>query len=250
MSGQIILSFVIAAVFSAVHIFGNKLTFLRSTPRSAWLSAAGGVSVAYVFVHLLPELAEHQESFREAAQAGGALARLESHIYVIALLGLAIFYGLDRLARTSAKSEAAAANAGKRYSSGAFWLHLGSFALYNLLIGYLILHREEPDLRGLLTYGLAMGLHFLVNDHALREHHGALYDDVGRWLLAAAPFMGLLLGLALTLPDIAIGALFAFLAGGVVLNVLKEELPEERESRFWVFAAGTAGYATLLLATV
>lgn len=45
----------------------------------------------------------------------------------------------------------------------------------------------------------------------------------------------------------AIALLFSFLAGGVVLNVLKEELPEERESRFWAFAAGAAGYAALLL---
>ena len=37
--------------------------------------------------------------------------------------------------------------------------------------------------------------------------------------------------------------LFAFLAGGVVLNVLKKELPEERESRFLLFALGLAAYA-------
>ncbi|NJL21613.1 MAG: hypothetical protein HC895_13625, partial [Leptolyngbyaceae cyanobacterium SM1_3_5] len=41
--------------------------------------------------------------------------------------------------------------------------------------------------------------------------------------------------------------LFAFLAGGIVLNVLKEELPEDRESHFWSFAIGAIGYAVLLL---
>lgn len=40
---------------------------------------------------------------------------------------------------------------------------------------------------------------------------------------------------------------FAFLAGGMILNVLKEELPEERESRFTAFLSGAAGYAALLL---
>jgi hypothetical protein len=40
----------------------------------------------------------------------------------------------------------------------------------------------------------------------------------------------------------------AFLAGGVVLNVLKEKLPEQRESRFWAFALGPAFYTVLLLA--
>jgi hypothetical protein len=32
------------------------------------------------------------------------------------------------------------------------------------------------------------------------------------------------------------------------MNVLKEELPEERESRFWAFALGAALYTMLLLA--
>jgi zinc transporter ZupT len=240
---------VIVLLFAAVHILGKGMVFLQSTPRSAWLSLAGGVSVAYVFVHLLPELAEHQETFRrETEHRPGPLAGMESHTYLIALLGLAVFYGLDRLARTSARQEERAGRE-KRPSKGAFWLHLGSFAIYNVLIGYLLLHREETDLRGLLIYGVAMGLHFIVNDQGLREHHGRAYDEQGRWILAAAPLLGWGIGLVTELPALAIAALFAFLAGGVVLNVLKEELPEERESRFWAFAAGTGAYAALLLAT-
>ena len=46
----------------------------------------------------------------------------------------------------------------------------------------------------------------------------------------------------------AIAVLTAFLGGGVVLNVLKDEVPSERESRFWAFLSGAGGYAILLLA--
>lgn len=41
--------------------------------------------------------------------------------------------------------------------------------------------------------------------------------------------------------------LFAFLTGCIVLNVLKEKLPEEHESSLWAFAAGAAVYAVVLL---
>ena len=41
--------------------------------------------------------------------------------------------------------------------------------------------------------------------------------------------------------------LFGFLAGGVVMNVLKEGLPDERESSFRAFALGAAAYAAVLL---
>jgi hypothetical protein len=49
------------------------------------------------------------------------------------------------------------------------------------------------------------------------------------------------------LSALAVAVLVAFLAGGVILNVLKEEVPTERRSRFWAFALGMAGYAALLL---
>ncbi len=42
---------------------------------------------------------------------------------------------------------------------------------------------------------------------------------------------------------------FALLARGVVLNVLREELPEDGESRFSAFAFGSGAYAALLLTT-
>jgi zinc transporter ZupT len=71
---------------------------------------------------------------------------------------------------------------------------------------------------------------------------------VARWILAGAVLGGWALGVAVELPEEAIAVLFAFLAGGIVLNVLKEELPEERESRFLPFLLGSAGYAALLLA--
>ena len=241
-----ILPFAIAAIFAVVHLAGFRLTALSGTPRSIWLSVAGGVSVAYVFVHLLPELPEYQEAIGAAAEGGGVFAELERHVYLMALLGLATFYGLERFV-CGAKAHDGGGGRGDAPAPGVFWIHLGSFAIYNCLIGYLLVHREEEGAGSLLMYAVAMTLHFIVNDHALHERHGAGYQRWGRWLLAAAPLAGLVVGLATKLHPVAVGALFAILGGGVVLNVLKEELPENRESRFWAFALGATLYSALLL---
>src|SRR6476661_8885811 len=40
-----------AILLAVVHVLTPALRFLEGTPRSVWLSIAGGVSVAYVFVH-------------------------------------------------------------------------------------------------------------------------------------------------------------------------------------------------------
>jgi zinc transporter ZupT len=73
------------------------------------------------------------------------------------------------------------------------------------------------------------------------------YDLVARWILAGAVALGWLLGMMVEVSEVVLGMLFAFLSGGVILNVLKEALPEERKSRFLPFAGGVMGYAALLI---
>lgn len=231
--------------FVLVHLFAARMRFLDATPRSIWLSIAGGVSVAYVFIHVLPELNAGQETVGRSLR--DAAPYLEHHVYVVALAGLASFYGLERLANAS-RMRRRSRGASDQTSVAVFWIHVGAFAVYNLLIGYLLVHREDQTLRGLAIYWFAMSLHFVVTDHGLREHHKQAYVRRGRYLLATALVAGWALGLATRVSEAMVATLFAFLAGGVVLNVLKEELPEERQSRFWAFAVGLAGYAALLLA--
>jgi len=240
-----LVSLLLAAALACVHLFAGRMRFLSVSPRSRWLSAAGGVSVAYVFVHLLPDLAEEQETIRRAV--GGAFAFIEYHVYLVALVGLAAFYGLERAAKVS-RGRGRRAGGGDAASPGVFWLHAGSFALYNALIGYLLLHREEPGTVSLVLFAFAMGVHFVVNDFGLREDRKGAYDGYGRWVLAAAVLTGWAVGRLSESSEAALAVRFAFLAGGVVMNVLKEELPEERESRFWAFALGATLYSAVLLA--
>jgi zinc transporter ZupT len=234
-----------AITLAIVHLFSGKLRFLRATPRSRWLSFGSGVSVAYVFVHILPELSQAQVTIQSTLNMG--LAFLEHHVYLVALLGLAVFYGLERFANKS-RQHSQKTGKGDITSSGVFWIHIASFAVYNALIGYLLVHREESGIKSLLFFSFAIALHFVVNDNGLRENHKQIYDRIGRWLLAYAIIVGWVIGISTVIHQAAVAVLFAFLAGGIVLNVLKEELPEERESRFWSFALGAIGYAILLLA--
>ena len=244
MISLVLFSLLLTTGLAVVHLFSGRLRFLDVFPRSRWLSAAGGVSAAYVFVHILPDLAEEQETIREAA--GEGFSFLEYHVYLVALVGLATFYGLDRAAKASRRRRR---SMGKEDSTevGVFWLRTTSFSVYNALIGYLLLHRETPGLRSLFLFAFALGLHFVVNDYGLRKDHKGLYERIGRWILAAAIFVGWTIGLLAEVSEAALAVLFAFLAGGVILNVLKEEIPEERESSFGAFALGAAVYAVILL---
>lgn len=239
------LTAMLALGLALIHLTIGRLRFLDSVPRSIWLSGAGGVAVAYVFLHILPDLAAYQETV--AAQLGMTAELAEMTVFAIGLSGLTAFYGLERLAR-SARKRSKGEGPGNGAGAGVFWIHVGSFALYNALVGYLLVHREVPGLPSLVLFFVAMAMHFVTNDFGLREHHRERYDHRARWLLAVAVLAGWMTGISTGLPDLAVAFLFAFLAGGVVLNVLKEELPEDRQSRFLPFLLGAGGYSVVLVA--
>lgn len=231
----------LAVVLAAVHLSAGRLHLLDALSQRRALSLAGGVSVAYVFVRVLPEVDRAEDS---VAATIPALTVFEEHVYLVALGGFVAFYGLEQFVRRSREGSPTGET-----PAGAFWIHVGSFAIYNGLIGYLLFHQQAPGLESPVAFGVAMGLHFFVTDYGLRRHHETRYARVGRWILAVAILAGAAVGAATDVGRHLLGALFAFLAGGLILNVVKEELPAEGESRFWVFALGAAGNAALLLLT-
>jgi hypothetical protein len=151
---------------------------------------------------------------------------LERYVYLVALVGIILFYGLEHLAQRAAPRESATLD------TWVFWVHVGSFGAYNALIGYLLVHRTENGPVVLVLFAVAMGLHFLVTDHGLHEHFQALYRGVGRWLLSTAVLVGWAVGQVVPVSETQLHVLFALLAGGVILNVMTEELPEHYDSRF------------------
>ncbi|MBS4538073.1 hypothetical protein GOQ27_06345 [Clostridium sp. D2Q-11] len=62
---MILVTFILTLGFVLIHIFTIHLKFLDKIPRSRFLSISGGVAVAYVFIHILPQLSEHQNEIEE-----------------------------------------------------------------------------------------------------------------------------------------------------------------------------------------
>lgn len=243
---MIVTQFLVVVGLMCIHLFADKLRFLEGVPRSRWLSFAGGTSVAYVFLHILPELSEAHQMMNSRWQR---LPFADHQAYLVGLAGIIVFYGLDKLVgfHQQRQRESRGGEGETTTGNDVFWFHILSFAIYNVFIGYLLVSRDSHSRFGLLLFGLAMGLHFLVNDFSLREDHKDTYRRLGRWVLAAAVILGWVAGLVLSLGEALTSALFAFLAGGIVLNVLKEELPESRQSSFLFFAVGAIAYSSLEL---
>lgn len=219
-----------------VHLLSGRAS-ASEWGRRRVLSAAGGATVAYVFVLLLPEVSEAALTVGELR---GEALLAEQYVFVMTLVGFVFFYGVEVAVANRTEEELDS-------SEIIFWAHVAIFAIYSALIGYLLFHQEVPGVANLFFYALAMGLHFGITDHGLRRHHGENLDRIGRWLLAGATLIGGGIGIVFEVDDLLLSTLFGFVAGAVVLNVIKEELPEVGNSRFVAFALGAAVYTVVLV---
>jgi hypothetical protein len=226
---------VLALGLAVVHLTAGRLELLPSRYRRGLLSAGGGASVAYVFVLILPEIGEEAAAVAESGV--GFLA--EQLVFLVALAGFVAFYGVE-VAVSRRGTPAAGADA-------VYWAHVGVFAAYSAVVGYLLFHQERPGLSNLFFYALAMALHFAVTDYGLHRHHGEVFDTGGRALLAAGTLLGALVGGLTEVDELRLSLLFGFLAGAIVFTVVVEEIPEITEARFAAFVAGAALFSAVLL---
>ena len=233
---------VVALVFAAIFLFGGALHVIKS--QRAALSFSAGVSTAYVFVHMLPEMAEAGRVFVDET-SGRALPLPELRIYTSALAGFIVFYGLNTLSGWS-REQAAEGGGEPAGPSRAFALQVIGFALYVWLVTYLMVRGIEETAVPTALYAVAMGVHFLGIDHSLFREHGNAYKRWGRFVLAAAALAGPLSATWLVIPEPILITGLGLVSGGVVMNSMIMELPSEKDGRFWPFLGGAVAYTTLL----
>lgn len=238
MNGAI--SFVGVALLVSAFVVSHYCRRFTVDIKRRWQALSAGVAVAYVFVNVIPELEEHRPTV--AASATGTLLDAEKRIYLWALAGFVTFVGL-RLLPVRLSS-----NVSRTLSAKIpFWGEMAGYSLYTLLIGYLLVHREDSSLVSLGLFVFAMGLHLFMVDIELVGQFADFYDPRGRMLLMTSVLVGWMLGIVDGLPDSFTSRLFAFVIGGVVVMTAHEELPAKQDRRFWWFAGGAFGYATLLM---
>jgi hypothetical protein len=230
-----------ALLFMATFLVGGRVHPLRSLVRDrrSIISFGAGMSMAYVFVHLMPELHDVRRAF---AQSVSVPLRFEGMaIYFLALVGFLVFYGLDHLHAHLRESS------GEEQTGLAFKLHVGGFAAYVWLMAYLLVRNLDETTTSTALYALAISVHFLGVDHALREEHGADYERIGRFLLAGMAVFGWAAGLLVPLPHYVLSLLVAFISGAIIMNSTIMELPSEKDGRVLPLMAGGIVYGLILL---
>ena len=219
-------------LFAVVHLFASYTRGWDRISHGRFLSFGGGVAIAYVFVDLLPKLAKSDLIVQQALS--GIFPYFERHVYVMALVGFLLFFVVGRCQAIVPKRTG-------------FWLSLVSYALFNFLVGYAVVDKDDPEVQPLFLFTFAMALHYFANDFSLNKAHGKEYSETGKWVLIASLFLGWLVGVWVILPATAVALVSAFIAGGVIMNVTRHELPTENPHSLGAFLLSSLFYTIILL---
>jgi hypothetical protein len=237
-TGKAIESGAAALVFASMFLFGRRIHVLAplADPRCL-ISLGAGMSIAYVFVYLMPELHEARTALAESVSV--ALRYQGKATYYLALAGFLLFYGLSHFRVRSATTEGPARLA--------FRLDIGGFSAYVWVMSYLLVHNIEGGPVAIGLYAMAITFHFLALDHSLQDDHGARYARSGRLILAAMALLGWASAMLLPVPRTLLPLAVAFISGAIIMNSCIMELPTAKGGRFAWFVAGGAVYGLILL---
>jgi len=238
-----IVSLIAILLLAMVHLFVKQLRRMDVATRDALLSAGAGASLAYVLLRILPKLAEKQETLI-ASVGTGVRGFLEHHAYIVAMVGLVLYYGISRIAAYG--SEGSDANSPLRYRAALIATIIG-YGAYSLLIGYLITNRIHFGLFSIVLITVGMGTLFLVSDHGLQKKWPDAYNRWIRWVLAIAVLAGWVVGVWVEVSPNVISLWYAFLAGMMLITTIGEKMSMEKSGSFWPFLAGVVAFTTFLL---
>lgn len=218
----------VAITLAIVHLLGAPLRCLVRKREAIVSSCGGGMAIAYVFLQLLPELDKGHNLVGNA-------------IYFVVLIGFILFYTLEYHLPLRGSRDTA-----EHSPRSALYMHIIVSWIYNWLIIYTIPEQLETSIPHTAVGIIAIGLHLSYNDHILGRHYAREFDSWGRYVLASAPLAGGVTNILMPGNAMVSDLLIAGLAGAILHNVFKDELPDNQRSSFRWFVTGILVYAILL----
>ena len=229
-------------VIASCHWFAVLLADQSDSQQQRWASLGGGAGLAYVFVHLLPELASGGSELSEQI---GMLPYAPTHLveallFFVALLGVLVIFSIDVLAQRQTS-----------LASISSWLHLYCFAALNYLYAYSLPSLISTGLIYGILFTVAIGSHVLLSDRFSVIHHPKRFRQRNRWIGSSALVLGLVNAyLFHPISELMLAFASASLGGGLMMTVFREELPAANSTRLLWFLAGSGGMAILLIVSM
>ena len=214
-----VFSLILGLLLGVIHFFSDKFKPEEGEKHYRIFSFAAGISIAYLFLDLLPHTYE-------------AATHLKSSVFIFLLIGFALFHlsekylyqhnVKDRLASTKLQS-----------------LHTIAFFIYYFMVGLVLCEKAHSGYFDALLFLLPVGIHAALSTASLSEIHGEFNELLGlKLLLSSSCLLGVILALFLPISPTVNNILVSFIAGILLYIFVKEFLPEKKEGQPIFFVIG------------
>jgi hypothetical protein len=203
----------IALILGSAHLMAPRVSRLRKYPERQQ-AFGGGLSVAYIFLHLVPSLGASDEL-------------VGPRIYFVALLGFVVFYGLDVLFQPPRDAHPTKYHA-----------YLWVFFLYDGLLVFTLGLELPPTPILTLVFAVSLAVDVLNTDIELQEGFGERFFKSGRWVLLAGVAGGYALSLVRRPQPVVVDIVTAALAGFMMFHVANGVFPVSKNKKFPAFLVG------------
>jgi zinc transporter ZupT len=218
MNSPTVIALGLGLVLGIIHITSEKLKPTEDFHRYRIISFAAGISIAYLFLDLLPHTYDAAE-------------RLQNFVFIFLLLGFVIFHLTEKLIYQHADKEKLAKELKE--------VHSISFFLYHFIIGIVLCDKIlTSPIEGILFF-IPIALHAALSRASLSQIHGEIRESFGtKILLSLSSILGMIFALFAPIPAVVDNILVSMIAGMLLYIIVKEFLPEKEKGRPFSFLFG------------
>jgi len=231
-------------VLACVHILCGKSIWWHFFETHGWVSFSAGASVAYVFIHVFPEISILQQQFISIAGHHYTGQFISQPLYLTALAGISLPFLLDSLELNYSEQN-------KKYHDhvhqGIFGFRKFLYTLYNMMLAYMIVNRHNDGIWSMKIIVIVLSMHFIVLNAYFKETYHELFNKYIRWFAASGLIIGGIVAKMITMPDVILAYIFALIGGIITYTALKLELPKTKHRAPFHFLAGVICFSLLIL---
>ena len=235
-----IVSIMGVSLLIGVHLLSGKQKWWQFFEAHGWISFSAGSSVAYVFIHVFPEIAVLQQQFSYFNLSQHGTPFLNQPLYLVLLIGVCLPYMLDTVELHYSADK-------KQIYQSIYLVRKLLYTLYNFMVGYMLVNRHSEGILSMKMMVIVLVMHFIVLNANFKEIYPALFRKQIRWFAIFGLVLGAALGLTIVLPDYVLSCLFALIGGTLTYIALKQELPKTNHRSPFHFLLGVICFSVLIL---
>src|SRR3989338_3027695 len=196
-------------IISILHYLSDFISIRFIKYKEKILSFGAGISIAYLFLELLPQMHETVNALKKIS-------------YISILIGFASFHLAEKYVYQHSRRDERIEKLGHIHSAG--------FFIYYLIIGIVLYYLTEKSLVEGTLFLIPIVFHSAVSSASFKEIHGRLKE---KWhikvFLSSSTIIGILIAIYIGVSQNVYYAMLGFVVGALFYVIIKDILPEQKE---------------------